>query len=82
MNVAVALPQQTAVTVDAGYEIGNFGEIFTGQLVRVSTGKENPTDTFIKIQACDFEAAHNFGVVNTLLPANCTGMDYLNALVQ
>jgi hypothetical protein len=82
MNEAVALAENTTVTVDAGYEDGNFGQIFTGQLVRVSTGKENPADTFIKIQAYDMQAAHNFGVVNKRLPANCTGMDYLNALVQ
>lgn len=82
MNEAVALAENTTVTVDAGYEDGNFGQIFTGQLVRVSTGKENPTDTFIKIQAYDTQAAHNFGFVNTSLPANCTGEDYLNALVQ
>jgi hypothetical protein len=82
MNEAVALAENTTVTVDAGYEDGNFGQIFTGQLVRVSTGKENPTDTFIKIQAYDTQAAHNFGVVNKRLPANSTGMDYLNALVQ
>jgi hypothetical protein len=82
INAAVALPEQTPPsqpTPDTRWAI-------SGRFSRAnwfaSRAEENPTDTFIKPQAYDFEAAHNFAVVNKRLPANCTGMDYLNALVQ
>lgn len=80
--VSQGTPLGSPVTFQAGYENGLYGQIFSGQLVAVSFGKKNPTDTFLRVQAYDTAPAHNFAVVNKRLGANCTGLDVLNACVQ
>lgn len=72
----------TSVTFLAGYENGLYGQIFNGDLVWAAFGKKSPTDTYLQIQAICKQGAHNIAVVNKRLPANCTGMDVLNACVQ
>ena len=58
-----------AVTLQAGYQNGNFGIIFQGSIKQVKIGRENQTDTFVKILAADSDLQYNFGVVNTNIPA-------------
>lgn len=65
------------VSLQAGYE-SNFGVIFTGNIKCVDFGKENGTDTFIKITAGDGDDAYNNAVVNATLSAGSTHGDQIN----
>jgi hypothetical protein len=52
------------VSLQAGYEGGNFGIIFQGDLIRIRRGRESNIDTFIEFMASDLEQWFNFAVVN------------------
>ncbi len=70
------------VTLQAGYENGNFGVVFKGSIVRVRRGRVPPgnTDTFVDIMASNFDAVYNFGVVNQTLKAGSTLLQRANAV--
>lgn len=53
----------------------NFGEIFNGEIRFTVTGRDNPTDTFILIQAIDGHRAFNNAVLNISLAAGYTVAD-------
>lgn len=53
----------------------NFGLIFDGEIRFTITGRDNPTDTFILIQAIDGHHAFNNALVNTTLAAGYTVAD-------
>ena len=59
----------TSVALQAGYQTGNFGIIFNGTIKQAKIGRENATDTTLKIIAAESDLAYNFGVVNTNVPA-------------
>lgn len=59
----------------------NFGEIFNGEIRFTVTGRDNPTDTFILIQAIDGHRAFNHAMVNGTLAAGYTVAD-LHAVVM
>ncbi|MEC4682384.1 MAG: hypothetical protein VST70_01700 [Nitrospirota bacterium] len=52
-----------SVILSAGYS-GNFGTIFSGQIVQVRIGRENATDTFLDISAADSDYTYNQAIVN------------------
>ena len=58
-----------AVTLQAGYENGAYGIIFTGTIKRIKTGRESAVDTFLEIQAADGDIAFNFAFVNKTIAA-------------
>jgi hypothetical protein len=51
------------VLLSAGYN-GNFGTIFSGQIVQVRIGRENATDTYLDISAADADYVYNHSVIN------------------
>lgn len=53
----------------------NFGEIFNGEIRFTVTGRDNPTDTYILIQAIDGHRAFNNAMVNESLAAGYTVAD-------
>jgi hypothetical protein len=57
-----------SVVLQAGYDNGAYGVIFSGQVRYFRTGRENPTDTFLEIYAADGDKAYNYAVVNATLP--------------
>lgn len=61
----------TGVSLAAGYE-GQFGDIFTGQICRVSVGKENAVDSFVKIFAQDGDTAQNWCMTQATLSVGWT----------
>jgi hypothetical protein len=71
----------THVTLQAGYQNGAFGTIFDGDICQIHRGKENQTDTMMKIVAADGDAAHNFGFISKSLPAGSSGQDVVNAVL-
>lgn len=69
------------VVLQAGYE-GNYGIIFSGQVVQVRRGRENQTDTYLDITAADGDQAYNFAFVNTTLAAGHTLNDQVNVCLK
>jgi hypothetical protein len=61
------------VTLQAGYEGGNFGVIFSGTIVRIRRGRLSNIDTFVDIMASNLDAIYNFAFVNGTLAAGQTG---------
>lgn len=87
LNLADATAQQIQkefqnVTLQAGYENGNFGVIFQGSIIRVRKGRLNNIETFVDIVASNLDAVYNFGVVSKTLAAGSTSQDRLNAIKQ
>jgi hypothetical protein len=72
----------TAVRLQAGYEGGPYGVIFSGTIKMVRRGRENPTDTYTEILAADGDVARNFGIVSTTLAAGATLQQQLDAIVK
>ena len=61
----------TKIQLMAGYQ-GNYGIIFQGAIKQVRVGRESATDGFTLIHAADGDQLHNFGSINTSLPAGYT----------
>ncbi|CAK8737766.1 hypothetical protein SODG_001495 [Sodalis praecaptivus] len=59
------------VQLIAGYQ-DNTGLIFTGNIRYSLTGRDNPTDTFVIIQAVDAHDAYDYATLNTTLGAGHT----------
>lgn len=83
-NLADSTAQQIqkefqSVTLQAGYETGNFGVIFTGTIIRVKKGRLSNIDTFVDIMASNLDIIHNFGFVNTSIKSGSSAKDQLNA---
>lgn len=75
--------EYATLVVQAGYQNGNYGIIFTGQIRQVRRGRFNPTDTYLAILAQDGDEAHNYAVVNkTLAPGAASPNDQFNAILQ
>lgn len=71
-----------SVTLQAGYEGGNFGVIFQGTIIRVRKGRINNIDAFVDIMASNLDAIYNFGFANKTLKAGSSYKDQLDAVQQ
>jgi len=69
----------TRVILQAGYEQGNYGVIFDGNVKQVRRGRESATDTYLEILAADGDEAYNFAVVNTTVASGSTMADRMVA---
>ena len=58
-----------AVMLQAGYENGALGIIFSGTIKRFRSGRENATDTYLEILAADGDLAFNQSFVNKTIAA-------------
>lgn len=72
----------TRVSLSCGYENGNFGQIFIGNIVQLRQGKENATDKYLDILAADGDAAYNFALVRQSIAAGSTAANHVTAAVQ
>jgi len=71
----------TSVVLNAGYENGNFGVIFSGTIKQFRRGRENATDTYLDILAADSDVEYNFTVMNaTIKGANSSAI--INAVAS
>jgi len=70
------------VTLNAGYEAGAFGLIFTGTIKQVRRGRETPTDKYLDIVAADGDIPYNFSKINKSLAAGSTLSDKLQILAK
>ncbi|MBS9422286.1 baseplate hub protein [Photorhabdus caribbeanensis] len=53
----------------------NYGEIFSGDIRFTLTGRDNPTDTYTQIQACDGQEAFAYATINQTVAAGYTVAD-------
>ncbi|MCW6609151.1 hypothetical protein NFB48_16880 [Yersinia ruckeri] len=67
---------------DGQHEDANFGEIFSGDIRYTITGRDNPTDTFILIQAIDGHNAFINATINQTVAAGYTVADINNLLMR
>lgn len=74
-----AQPNSGRVVLQAGYS-GNFGIVFSGEIMQTRQGRESPADTYVDIFAGDGDAAHVWSVINTSLAAGYTQADLKNAI--
>lgn len=72
----------SAVQLQAGYENGAFGTIFSGTIKQVRRGRVSPTDTYLDILAADGDIPYNQGIINKSLAAGATPTDERSALVN
>lgn len=70
------------VTLTAGYENGNKGTIFQGDIKQFFSGRERNVDKFLEIRAGDGDQAYNFSVINQTFPAGTTDQQTLAALAK
>jgi len=75
------LEEYTEVILNAGYEGGNYGIIFKGQIKQYKVGRESATDMYLDIFASDGDIGYNQGIVNTSLAAGATPAEAIKAAV-
>lgn len=71
----------TRVQLLAGYA-DNSGLIFSGEIRYTIDGRDNPTDTFVIIQALECDQAFCYATVNTTLAAGYSKADTFRALLK
>ncbi|WP_144156562.1 phage protein [Paraburkholderia sp. BCC1885] len=70
----------TTVTLQAGYESGNYGIIFQGTIKQIATGRERNVDSYLDIWAADGDEFYNFAVISLSLAAGQTPEQVINAI--
>ena len=66
--------------LQAGYDAGNYGIVFQGEVAQYTRGKENNVDSFLEIRAGDGDLFYNFGFVNQSFPAGTTDAQVVRAV--
>jgi hypothetical protein len=74
--------EYTKMTLEAGYEGGGRDLIFSGDITQKISGRENPTDTFLRLVAVDGAKAHWYATVNKTLAAGHTFRDQVDACLK
>jgi len=70
------------VTLQAGYQDGNFAIIFQGQIMQVKIGRESAIDSYVDIMASDTDLTWNFGLINQVLAKGSTAQTRFNTLMS
>lgn len=70
------------VQLQAGYQNGNFSQIFNGVVKQYRRGRERNVDSFLDILAADSDAGYNFGVVNAQFPKGTPTSEQLQTYAQ
>jgi hypothetical protein len=60
------------ITLNAGYQTGNYGAIFKGSIKQFKIGKENATDTYLDILCADGDTGYNQGFLCETVAAGAT----------
>lgn len=71
----------TRIILQAGYP-SNIGVIFSGNIKKVSYGRENSTDSYISMTAGDGDQAYNYSIVNKSLISGASQDDQINASID
>ena len=70
------------VVLNAGYENGNFGVIFQGNIKQFKVGRENNKDNYLDLYAADGDFGFINGVINETLAAGSTIRDQAQKLAN
>lgn len=70
------------VTLQAGYENGDTGIIFSGTIIQTKRGAESAIDRYVDIMASDLDLFYNQTVVNKTLAAGSSKKDAVDAIFQ
>lgn len=70
----------STITLQCGYENGNFGIIFQGTIKQTATGRERNVDSYLDIWAADGDLWINNAVVNLSLAAGQTPQQVIGAI--
>lgn len=70
------------VILEAGYEGGNYGMIFTGDIVQPYVTRESATDTALHLVVQDGDAFLNSAFVMTTLAKACTNADVVRSCMD
>ncbi|MBB3004355.1 hypothetical protein FHX57_006737 [Paraburkholderia tropica] len=68
------------VTLQAGYETGNFGIIFQGSIKQTTTGRERNVDSYVDIWGADGDEWSNFSVISQSIVAGQTPKQVITAI--
>lgn len=68
----------SGVVLSAGYEQGNYGNIFTGTIKQFRVGRENATDSYLDILAADGDVLYTQGIINASYRAGATPRQLLD----
>ena len=76
----------TGVVLNAGYQNGNYGVVFQGQIKQLRIGRESATDTYVDLLCADGDLAYNQGFLNQSFPSGTTpnqiALAAVNAMTQ
>lgn len=72
----------SSVTLNAGYEGGDYGVIFQGSIKQFRIGRENATDTYLDILAADGDIGYNQGIINTSFKSGSTQAQMIEAIAK
>lgn len=70
----------TVITLQAGYENGNFGTIFQGSIKQTAVGRERNVDSYVDIWAADSDEWYGFSVISLALKAGQTPQQIISAI--
>jgi hypothetical protein len=73
--------EYTQVSLQAGYKQGNYGVIFSGDIMQVKTGKLDNTTRYLDILASDGDIFHSFGFINKITSPNQPNSAHVDNLV-
>jgi hypothetical protein len=79
-TVETLIKEYSRVVLQAGYEDGNYGVIFRGDVAQYKVGKENNVDGYLDILAGDGDLAYNFGFCSFNIPAGATDAQIVAAI--
>ena len=78
---AKTLKEGGKLVLEAGYE-DNIGVLFRGEIKQVESGRESPTDTYVKFAAAEGDRGYNKATVNKTLKAGSTAKDVVDEAVK
>lgn len=81
-TITRVIKEYDTVQLQAGYQNGNFSQIFTGVVKQYRRGRERNVDSFLDIAAADGDPNYNFGVVNTTFAAGASAQEQLNTYAK
>jgi hypothetical protein len=71
-----------SITLNAGYESGNYGVIFSGTIKQFRIGKESNIDSYLDILSADGDAAYNQSFMNQTFAKGYTQKDVIDAAAK
>ena len=82
VNSIISNANYNTVVLAAGYENGNYGTIFSGEIRQFKVGKEDAVTTYLEILASDGDIFYNRGLFSGSFTSGTDMISQLNSLVN